>query len=471
MFTQLTRAKFPGAITGFYRKIQHYSKVFQIMPISYLEATLGDNFTLERPKMQTNAIYWLLLLGVLASCGPQTSMSGGASRNLSAPTVEQNGQTNSDAAADGANKGDQDDLADGDDPDNPGADDLNGNSPNEVDVANALKALPKFAMSANHFECGFCHVHILGDIVSRQDVEPVRNDSEGKVIGNWRVRGNWRAKDQGAKITVTGKIDENANDVDIPTSSFKLDFAKIKPTGTLSWGSEKVSGRQTGSKIVTGTESDPIVIKGEVVIEGDLVISGRFRGVGSIYVTGSILVPHDLRALNSPFPFSENSEAALGQAEQAAKDSSRDGLGLAAKKSIFAGNLDSGVIGHETAPVDSRKEAARIKGMLKTVNPYKQSNHCVTGRPQDLRSFEVIDAFLYAGDSIEGKATNSSFSIRGGIFTDYYHILNGAGCVGARGVSSAHERLSNRSYVEYDWRLQTGKLRVLESLGRQLKGE
>jgi hypothetical protein len=85
------------------------------------------------------------------------------------------------------------------------------------------------------------------------------------------------------------------------------------------------------------------------------------------------------------------------------------------------------------------------------------------------KSLDVIDAFLYAAHSIEGKVKSSSLSIRGGFVTDYYNVLNGGACVAVTRNSNAHGHPANALYIEYDRRLQTGTYPVLEHLGKAIK--
>jgi len=56
---------------------------------------------------------------------------------------------------------------------------------------------------------------------------------------------------------------------------------------------------------------------------------------------------------------------------------------------------------------------------------------CGGGHPNLGRSVSRIDAYLYAGNTIGGRANKNSYAINGGIIADHFHIISGAVCSGA----------------------------------------
>lgn len=401
--------------------------------------------------------------------------------------------TNSDAT--GKDK-DGKDGKDGDDTkgkDGKDGDDTKGKDGNSTDSANSkddieideadqeiLKALPKFAMLSNDFECGFCHLKIVGNMVSTKSVEPARGDSIATIAGDWLVDGSLNVTSKGAKVDITGSKKENYSGKEIPKGFPQIDFSDAKKLakGTLEGKSEsgdsvKISKKKSGNVVIIGTSSSPIEIDGDVVIDGDLIIKGPYKGVGTIYVTGNVFVPFDLVAKHSPFPYADSESSAKKEGEEAANDKKLDGLAIATKKSLFVGNVESSIIGDANAPINSRPEVNAMGGwfgMDKYRSLYEKASNCMTGQPTNDRSVNVIDAFIYAAKSIEGFAKASGFSIRGGIITDYFNVLNASNaCVNSSTKNPVHGRTMNSSYIEYDWRLNTGKYRVLERLGDTLK--
>ncbi len=315
------------------------------------------------------------------------------------------------------------------------------------------------------------HVQVIGSMVSTSTVPPSRNDSIGEVIGDWMVRGTLDVAKEGAKVSVSGQIKEDYQGAEIPAEFPLIPIAsiggdmkgKVKAGGASS--TSRVKKVADGNTVLIGTPGEPIEIKEDVLIKGDLIITGTYKGVGTIYVTGNIFIPYDLKAETSAFPFSSG-----GGAADALDD---DGLGLAAGGSIFVGDAATGVIG-AAAQVNTRPAVDAMyswfgKGEYEAL--YGGTFDCDDG---DFDAGDVgvnlVDSFLYAAKSIEGKSGKGSFSIRGGILTNYYNILNAdSSYVSSDEISPAHGHHMNRSYIEYDERIQTGKFPVLEQLGEVLR--
>ncbi len=367
-----------------------------------------------------------------------------------------------------------------------------GDEPADIDIADdtdiedssttiALKALPKFAMLANDFECGFCHLKIVGNMASTKTVKPARADSIGTVQGNWFVKGALNVGASGAKIEVSGKKEENYTGKEVPKSFPTIDFsdAKSKAKGSLKGesadgSSVKITNKKSGNTVIIGTSSSPITINGDVYIDGDLIIKGPYKGIGTIYVSGNIYVPFDLIATRSPFPYPETEADAKDEGKSAAEAGTKfDGLALATANSVFIGDAESSVIGHPTAPINSRSEINAMEAWFskeKYRTLYGKAANCRTAEANGERSLNAVDAFIYAGKSIEGFAKASGFSIRGGVITDYFNILNASNaCTGSTRKNPVHGRVMDSAYIEYDWRLSSGKYKVLERLGDALK--
>jgi Tfp pilus assembly protein PilX len=103
-----------------------------------------------------------------------------------------------------------------------------------------------------------------------------------------------------------------------------------------------ISQSHSGHLILVGTESNPIVINGDVAIDGDVVIQGVVKGTGQIFARGNIYVTGDLTYADGEV----NGKRTFG----VAADGTQNALSLAAGKNILVGdylttkdgNLDPG---------------------------------------------------------------------------------------------------------------------------------
>jgi hypothetical protein len=377
------------------------------------------------------------------------------------------------------------------------------------------KQPPKFGMLVNDLKCSFCHLKVRGDVISLSDVNPVWAGSVGEVTGKWITKGQWKANQcvatngcgDAAKdtpsVTINGQKLEN-------TASSPL-YPKDPETGAatfplIDWDAAKAGSKQvfSSNKVLTGTAETPLEVTGDIYVEGDLIIKGRYRGAGTIYVTGNVYIPANLTAMNSPFPFSENAINALGEAEQALKDK-KDALAIASAKSIIVGSFERRIPGdrntsvftHVHTPTSDTGEAlgilqgnswlvynwhpkAQFDTLWDTTNPANDLCTNVWGNQSHVNSAPMnkyisrIDSFLYAVKAIAGRANNSSYAINGGIIADHFHVITGAGhCAGgnhpihgyAGGNHPIHGYESNKSHINYDWRLQNG-LGLLTHMGK-----
>ncbi|MEM9801198.1 MAG: hypothetical protein AAGA20_12805 [Planctomycetota bacterium] len=103
------------------------------------------------------------------------------------------------------------------------------------------------------------------------------------------------------------QVDPNEFDATVASFSGSIAGGRIgvapgsERVTTIDRARELAAGTQTslasvtdGNVILTGTDTDPIQIDGDVAIDGDLVISGPITGSGSLWVKGNIYVRGDL---------------------------------------------------------------------------------------------------------------------------------------------------------------------------------
>lgn len=96
----------------------------------------------------------------------------------------------------------------------------------------------------------------------------------------------------------------------------------------------------TGNVILSGTETNPIVIDGTVAIDGDVVINGYVKGEGIILASGNIYVPTNLRYLDGQesmegdLPGRPTGPRTFG----VAIDGTKNALGLAAGGNMLLGD-------------------------------------------------------------------------------------------------------------------------------------
>ncbi len=339
-----------------------------------------------------------------------------------------------------------------------------------------LARLPKVGMLVNNIECGLCHVDVKGDVVSTREVTPPRSDSESHVTGRWLASDNfdaarWVTADKGIFPNYVGKelpLDTN-NDgrPDFPAIDFASLPAKVR--GKVTAGNVSIDKVSSTNTVLIGTQAQPIVISSDVYIMGDLVLSGFYQGNGTIYASGNIYLPGDLKAMRTAFPYPNDPSSALARANQLVKSQNTDSLGIATAKSILIADLESTIYAHSSTPANRTAAALGVRDVYswypngKTGYDmlYIDSIGCHDSRPH--AGFNMIEAFMYAKNSVAGISRDASFTIRGGVIADYLHIISGAlNCPST--ISPAHGMPQNRSYIEYDYRMQTGMLKILENV-------
>ena len=379
----------------------------------------------------------------------------------------------------------------------------------EQAAVDRLKRLPKFGLLVNDMECGMCHVSVIGSVVSTRTVPPFWTGSNLAITGRWLLAGDFLGNvpapndpnGLGVNVTVSAAggllpkyggpelpLDINGDGVpDFPTVDFAALPGKMRGfVATTDAFAAQVSLVHEGNLVLVGTAIRPIVIMDDVLVTGDLVIKGWFTGIGTLYVRGNIYIPADLKAVNSAFPYPDSDAAATALAAEQMKVIRTDAIGLATAKSIFIGDLEKHqnsepgletltVYNHSLTPLN--RQGATL-GVLKVFDwfpggragfdqLYENAVSCETGAATQLASFNLVEAFLYAQNTVAGISRRASYSIRGGVVADYFHVISGASRCGNAAPSTVHGRPQNRSYIEYDYRLQTGLLRILQYAGEK----
>jgi hypothetical protein len=227
---------------------------------------------------------------------------------------------------------------------------------------------------------------------------------------------------------------------------------------------------KSGNVVLTGTQAAPIVLDGDMHVKGDLVISGWYSGVGTIYVDGNVYIPFDLRATRSIFPYDPDPARAAAAARDSVQHDRHDALAVATRRSIIIGEFDDNglhnhsVWYHDLTPPDKRGDVIGVKDIYRWFPGGKAGYEslfgvaydCVNRSPNGSRgSINMIDAYLYAQNTIGGLARHNSFAINGGIIADNFHVVSGArDC--SSGIHPIHGLSMRWSYVNYDWRMRQG---------------
>ncbi len=97
---------------------------------------------------------------------------------------------------------------------------------------------------------------------------------------------------EAATVLAKGSLSGGAMSVHDPSSP---PITKASALDDFIAGNESALGSVTkGNVYLQGTESDPILLNGEIAIDGDLILSGYVKGAGSILVSGNIYMPSDV---------------------------------------------------------------------------------------------------------------------------------------------------------------------------------
>ncbi|MEN9835762.1 MAG: hypothetical protein RL011_1955, partial [Pseudomonadota bacterium] len=358
---------------------------------------------------------------------------------------------------------------------------------------------PRFALLVNDLKCGMCHTQINGDVASTAAVSDWSTGhvalSDERVSGGWYAAKSWTdMTPEGKKynITVAAGVDQNYAGNKVPNDpvSGKPAFPKIDFNGAALRMKGSISGVDTTGKVVTvngihkgnliilGTKAAPIKIDGSVMIQGELVIKGVYQGVGTIYTTGNVYIPANLTSAGKGvYPFPSDPAAAAAKGKTLVEAKTGDALGIATDKSILIADLNSGIYDNELTPPSQRRAALGIEnlytwfpgGTAGYAKLYQKAVNCDTGALDSPNGFNLIEAYMYAAQSIGGRSKRSSWAINGGVITDVFHVLGGVSRGGGQTTdcpttaSPVHGYPQNGNYVNYDYRMQAG-LRILGEL-------
>jgi len=291
-----------------------------------------------------------------------------------------------------------------------------------------------------------------------------------------------------APLKINGTISENYRGQEMPidrTGDGVPDFPLLNFTniengvaGSVSATEQfptNVSRIHTGNLILIGTQANPIRISGDVLVKGDLVIKGWYQGIGTLYATGNIYVPTNLRAMRSAFPYPENRAEAMTLADQNITNE-KDALALATKEMIHLGDIEH-TFSHRTfgdiAVIVNTPGVSYLNGWDSFKNWFPGGVTAFRGLyekgtygkavPSTFGTIELVDAFLYSAKAVRGLADGNSYSIRGGLITEYFAVQSAARDRPDQ-PSPIHGRSTRWSYWEYDYRMMTGKLPILQYL-------
>lgn len=436
-------------------------------------------------------VAFIFLFGFATAC---------SSSDFAGSAAEKKSENGKDAPAKQGKKGE----GGADDPDllnNAGGGGKNGKIGSEDDVIQS-KVIPQFAMMARDFECTACHMQIRGDVVSLGKVSNWSSMHFTNEPGRELVKGKWYVQQSFSLKTYDGKSDypvkvekgvvENYNGSLMPKAFPVIDFAAIRTIvvgkAEAPANNQSVTNVHKGNLVLLGTVAQPIKLQGEVLVEGDLVIKGFYEGVGTIYVTGNIYIPFDLRAKRSAFPFPENDDDALKKAKEIVANKGADALGLAAGKSVMIAELETMLYPTMDQAVNVAKWPADFiatlagkmrpdlevesvygwypGGKAEYTKLYESSYNCLNGASVP-HGFNLVEAYIYARKTIGGLARSNSWAINGGIIADSVHILGRGGWhVNSQPCPSkahpVHGYVMNRNYINFDFRMKTG----LEIMGQ-----
>ena len=341
------------------------------------------------------------------------------------------------------------------------------------------------AVLTSSVECFFCHVKIVGDLggIGFPSDATVRSDSgenfsvTGKIYGTTGIPALLAAKAVGGTVP---NYDNSGYKIFPKNNVFPLiTAAKITDSvnGTLRLGALTINRVYTGNLVLDGSDpTKPIQLSGEVFITGDLVIKGKYQGVGTIYAN-NIFIVNDLVAMNSPFPFADDPDAAKAQAVIAVANKT-DALYLGALNEVTIGSVENSLaittgdpyawLGGRANFVALAQQAAPMKNSAGVNVSMTSSFYADPTNVADLKAnVEVnrVDAYIYAQAVLQWRAfanilLNGGFmSPRGGIVSSapyrIFHNPAGLGVVNWA-VNPRNGLKPLQNMIRYDYRLRTG---------------
>lgn len=382
---------------------------------------------------------------------------------------------------------DNDDHDDDHDLDN--GDDLDGDDDDSGKKTSKPMPRARFGMLVNDLRCGFCHVTVRGDVLSTSPVNDwsamhVQTYSE-RVEGKWIAAQSWtKEAEAGAgtiNLAVTNGVEQNSTSSVLPADLDRdgkadfpiIDFEKLakRMRGKVTAGTTKVVKISETNTVLIGSDSDPIQLDRDVLIKGDLVIKGRYKGRGTIYVTGNIYIPFDVRPMRSAFPYPDDREAAEQRGRELAASQDTDALGLAAGGAILVGTLATMIYDVPIGPPAARRGPLNVDavyawypgGRAAYEALYEPAASHSNPRGGVVGSFNLVEAFIYARKAVAGKAQGNSYAINGGMITDIWHILGTSSGGSASVKNPIHGYSSGRNHINYDYRMGAG-MPILEAL-------
>ena len=305
------------------------------------------------------------------------------------------------------------------------------------------------AVITKSVQCYFCHTRIEGDLGGIDFPASVHDETGKNFLVTSKVYGTNTVPALLGNTAKGGSLSNYDNkemkifpkDNKFPILTIADIESKVK--GALKLGTTvNVDKIHRGNLVLDGTAAGkPIQISGEVLIDGDLIIKGFYKGIGTIYAK-NIYIVNDLKATNSPFPFSQDPLEAQTQA-QASVLKGDDGLYLGALGQVVVGVIENRL----------QDEEDHSKQLVKT-NPYAwitKSDFESMGQqavwPKNLAGVDVplpltggasgdpntdarfklevnrVDAYIYAQDLVSWRAygnilLNGGFmSPKGGLVT------------------------------------------------------
>lgn len=124
-------------------------------------------------------------------------------------------------------------------------------------------------------------------------IDPVTGAPSGAGAGNRRVDpAEFYATAQTAEGTISGGV------INVSDATTVIDTSAEYSDAITNGNAASLPSSTTGNVILTGTETNPIIIDGDVAIDGDVIINGYVLGEGTIIASGNVYVPTDLKYLD-----------------------------------------------------------------------------------------------------------------------------------------------------------------------------
>ena len=106
-------------------------------------------------------------------------------------------------------------------------------------------------------------------------------DATGNIISAPKVAGVYQTITNDTKLPNAAMVAGNPVDT------------RLNPSQSSAVGG--ASGIVNGNLILVGTKDNPVNLANQVLVKGDVIIKGYYTGVGSVWATGNIYLPSDLR--------------------------------------------------------------------------------------------------------------------------------------------------------------------------------